>query len=47
MNTSTLQRLDRPEDTGPVTSERTTPTPDDDIRFWAVVDLMEDLLTES
>ena len=47
MNTSTLQHLDRPEDTGPATSERTPPTPDDEVRFWALIDLMEDTLTES
>jgi hypothetical protein len=47
MNTSTLQPLDRPEDTGPATSGRTPPTSDDEVRFWALVDLMEDTLTES
>jgi hypothetical protein len=47
MNTSTLQRLDRPEDSGPATSERTPPNPEDEVRFWALVDLMEDTLTES
>ena len=47
MNTSTLQPLDRPEDNGPATSERTPPTPDDEVRFWALIDLMEDTLNES
>jgi hypothetical protein len=47
MNTSTLQRLDRPEDTGPAASPQATRSTDDEVRFWALVDLVDDTLNES
>ena len=37
MNTSTLQLLDRPEDDGQAAGENDPPTPDDEVRFWALV----------
>ncbi len=47
MNTSTLQRPDRPEDTGPAASPQATRSTDDEVRFWALVDLVDDTLNES
>ena len=48
MTTVTLRRLERSANTGPVTSQRAdATTDDDDVRFWAAVDLIEDLLTQT
>jgi len=48
MTTVTLRRLERSENTGPVTSQGATAyTDDDDVRFWAAVDLIEDLLVQT
>ena len=47
MTTSSFQHLDRPEGTGPSVGQDGTPMPDDDVRFWELVDLIEGMLTQN